>query len=503
MDKFLRFITNRITIVGILILLQLFVFGFLIISASQYAKPILYTLEILSFVVVFFVLVSNEQLIYKIAWIIPILIAPIFGGFFFILFKQHKLSNKTYKRFNDLNSKRQTALAPFMGEVPIDDPFIQKQIKHLNADHWPVFTHTKVTFIPSGEVKLIRLLETLERAQSFIFIEYFIINLGQVWDQVFEILQRKVKDGVKVIVMYDDFGSSPNLPNHFDKDLRKAGIEVVQFNPMKPRINLSMNYRDHRKMVIVDGKIGITGGMNLADEYMNLIKRFGHWQDASIMLEGRAVYALTQTFLQTYRYYAKHDHDIHYYQTYDMPSDGYIIPFSDSPLDKNHVTKHAYMQMIQYAKKRIIITTPYFIIDQELQTALILAATSGIRIDIIIPGIPDKKYVAIVSEHYYQLLLSVPNVYIHKYTKGFIHSKILYVDDEVSTVGTTNFDFRSLYLHFENTVWLYQSSALKDIYQYLDESMKSSELVSLSDLKKRNILFRLYQQALVGFSHLL
>lgn len=503
MDRFLRFITNRITIVGVLILVQLVVFGSLVLSASRYATSILYTLQVLSYVVVFFVLISNEQLVYKIAWIIPILIAPIFGGFFYVIFKQHNLSNRTYKRFMALDVMRKEKLAPYIKPIKIEDSAIKKQIRHLKADTWPAFQDTKITFIPSGEAKLVHLLKALKRAESFIFIEYFIINMGEVWDQVFAILEEKVKKGVKVIVMYDDFGSSPNLPRNFDRNLRKVGIEVVQFNPMKPRLNLSMNYRDHRKIVVVDGKIAITGGMNLADEYMNLIERFGHWQDASIMLEGQAVQSLTETFLQTYRYYTKNATVIDYDVTYKMPSDGYIIPFADSPLDQNNVTKHTYMQLIQYAKSRIIITTPYFIIDQELQTALILAATSGIRIDIIIPGIPDKKYVAVVSEHYYQILLALPNVFIHKYTKGFIHSKILYVDDEVATVGTTNFDFRSLYLHFENTVWLYQSSAIKDIKIYLDESMASSTLVSLADLKKRNIFFRLYQQILVGFSHLL
>jgi cardiolipin synthase len=185
------------------------------------------------------------------------------------------------------------------------------------------------------------------------------------------------------------------------------------------------------------------------------------------------------------------------------PTDGLIIPFSDSPLDRNLITKHTYMLMIQSAKKRIIITTPYFVIDQELQTALYLQATSGIEIDLIVPGIPDKKYVAVVSEFYYKQLLQFPNVRIHKFKDGFIHSKILYIDDEHATVGTTNFDFRSLYLHFENTVWLYRTSSLKDIKRYLEDVMLNSNLLTLNELKKHNIFYRLYQQALVGFSHLL
>lgn len=503
MARLLRFITNRITIVGILILIQLFVFGFLVLSASRYAQPIFYSFTILSYIVVFFVLVSQDSLNYKLGWIVPILIAPIFGGLFYILFKHHKLSGRTSRQFAIHNEKRINRLAPYMNAEKVSDPQIQKQISHLNLDGWPAFKKTKVTFIPSGADKLIKLKEILNQAKSYIMIEYFIINMGEVWQQIYDILKQKVKAGVKVMLIYDDFGSSLKLPNDFDKKLTDAGIDVIQFNPMKPRINLSMNYRDHRKIVVVDGKYAITGGMNLADEYMNLKTRFGHWQDASIMLEGLAVKSLVETFIQTYTYYRGHVDLSLFENTHESDDDGVVIPFSDSPMDVNLLTKHAYMQLIHSAKKRIIITTPYFIIDQELQTELLIAAASGVQIDIIVPGIPDKKYVAIVSEHYYKILLASPNVYIHKYNKGFIHSKIMYIDDEISTVGTCNFDFRSLYLHFENTVWIYQSTALNDIKTYLYDSMKVSTLISLSDLRKRHIFYRFYQAILVTFSHLL
>ena len=503
MEKLIRFLTHRITIVGILILIQLFVFGYLVLSASRYAKPVLYTLEVLSYVVVFFVIISDESPNYKIGWIIPILVAPIFGGFFYILFKQHKLSRKVRSLFIKIDSVRKEILPNQSKLLSMSDPLINKQVVHLLNDHWPLYQNTKATFIASGDQKLIHLLDILRKAEHYIFMEYFIVNTGQVWNDIYEVLKEKTKLGVKVVLIYDDFGSSLNLPNRFDRDLRKHNIDVIKFNPMKPRLNLMMNYRDHRKIVVVDGKYGLTGGMNIADEYMNLKERFGHWQDAAILLEGEAVHTLTQIFLQTYRIYQKNV-DFSLYQTkHSVLDNGYVIAFADSPLDKNPITKHTYMQMIQFAKKQIIITTPYFIIDQELQTALKLAALSGVRVDIIVPGIPDKKYVAVVSEHYYQLLIGLPNVYIHKYKKGFIHSKILYVDDEVAVIGTTNFDFRSLYLHFENSVWLYKSDALIDMKQYLDESMKASVLLTQSDLNKRGVIYRLYQMVLVAFSHLL
>ena len=503
MTRFLRFITHRITIIGILILIQLFVFGWLVLSASNLSQWVLYTLEVLSFVVVFFVLVSDEPLIYKIAWIIPILIVPVFGGFFYLLFKNHNLTKRVANRMSTIDQNRINALKPYQLKTTIEDPHIQKIITHLEMDNWPVFQHTNSTFIPNGEVKFNYLIELFKSAKKSIYIEYFIINTGQAFDQIFPILKEKVNEGVDVRIIYDDFGSSMNLPNDFDRRLTKAGIQVYNFNPVRPRVNLSMNYRDHRKIVIVDNEKAITGGMNLADEYFNVIKRFGQWKDASILIEGEAVIALTRIFLMNWENKTKNYEDTAHLPVKQLDTDGLIIPFADSPLDRNLITKHTYMLMIQSAKKRIIITTPYFVIDQELQTALYLQATSGIEIDLIVPGIPDKKYVAVVSEYYYKQLLCFPNVRIHKFKDGFIHSKILYIDDTHATVGTTNFDFRSLYLHFENTVWLYQTSSLVDIKAYLDEAMLASNLLSLSELRKHNVFYRLYQSALVGFSHLL
>ncbi len=503
MTRFLRFITHRITIIGILILIQLFVFGWLVLSASKYSQWVLYTLEVLSFVVVFFVLVSEEPLIYKIAWIIPILIVPVFGGFFYILFKNHNLTKRTTNAMSIIDAHRIESLKPYHQNQIVDDIHIQKIIRHLQADHWPVFKNTASTFIPTGEAKFNYLIELFKSAKQSIYIEYFIINTGQAFDQIFPILKEKAASGVDVRIIYDDFGSSMNLPSDFDKRLTQAGIQVYNFNPVRPRVNLSMNYRDHRKIVIVDHQKAITGGMNLADEYFNVIKRFGQWKDASILIEGEAVIALTRIFLMNWENKTKVYEPMADLKPTATITDGLIIPFSDSPLDRNLITKHTYMLMIQSAKKRIIITTPYFVIDQELQTALYLQATSGIDIDLIVPGIPDKKYVAVVSEFYYKQLLQFPNVRIHKFNQGFIHSKILYIDDTHATVGTTNFDFRSLYLHFENTVWLYQTQSIKEIKSYLDEAMLASTLLSLSELRKHNIFYRLYQQALVGFSHLL
>ncbi|MCU0105426.1 cardiolipin synthase [Acholeplasma vituli] len=502
MTRLLRFITHRITIIGILILVQLFIFGWLVLSASKLSQWVLYSLEFLSYFVVFYVLISDEPLIYKIAWIIPILIAPIFGGFFYLFFKNHNLTKKVTAQMSKIQSYRIMNLKNEGIQIEFEDPQIKKIVHHLQMDVWPIYENTKTTFIPTGEAKFNYLLELFKAAKTCIYIEYFIINTGKAFDQIFPILKEKAAAGLDVRIIYDDFGSSMNLPNDFDKRLRKAGIQVYNFNPVRPRLNLSMNYRDHRKIVIVDHQKAITGGMNLADEYFNVIERFGHWKDASILIEGDAVKSLSRIFLTNWEHKTKQFEKVDDHHFIKMPSDGYVIPFSDSPLDRNLITKHTYMLMIQSAKKHIWITTPYFIIDQELQTALYLQATSGVEIDLFIPGIPDKKYIATVSEYYYKQLLQLPNVRIHKYNNGFIHSKIVYIDDVQATVGTTNFDFRSLYLHFENTVWLYKTSSLVDIKSYLDETLENSTLLTLESLKKRNLFYKLYQGILVGFSYL-
>lgn len=503
MTKLLRFITHRITIIGILILVQLFVFGWLVLSASNLSQWVLYTLEVLSYMVVLYVLISDEPLVYKIAWIIPILIAPVFGGFFYLFFKNHSLTKRTTLAMTHINNHRIEALKPYGEPVEISDPHIYKIVTHLKSDFWPIYGHTKTTFIPTGEAKFQYLLDLFNAATKSIYIEYFIINTGKAFDQIYPILAEKAASGVDVRIIYDDFGSSMNLPNDFDRKLKKAGIQVYNFNPVRPRLNLSMNYRDHRKIVIVDHQKAITGGMNLADEYFNVIERFGHWKDASILIEGDAVATLSQIFLSNWENKTKQFEVTQSPVLSTQQTDGYVIPFADSPLDRNLITKHTYMLMIQSAKKHILITTPYFIIDQELQTALYLQATSGVQIDLIVPGIPDKKYVAAVSEFYYKQLLYWPNVRIHKYSNGFIHSKILYIDDVHATVGTTNFDFRSLYLHFENTVWLYQTQSLASIKQYLDDTIRDSSLLTLQELRKRHVFYRIYQAVLVGFSHLL
>ena len=307
---------------------------------------------------------------------------------------------------------------------------------------YPVYKNTAVRYFPLGEDNFAKLVEELNNANHFIFMEYFIIKQGEMWDTILEIMERKAKEGVDVRLIYDDFGCSMWIPSRFIKDMKEKGIKVAAFNPIGPVFNLRQNNRDHRKITVIDGYVGFTGGINLADEYINKKSRFGHWK----------------------------------YQDMAFFSDGYIQPYGDTPVDNEIVGENIYLNMINKAKHYVYITTPYLIIDNEMVTALTLAAKSGIDVRIITPGIPDKKLVYLVTQSYYYQLIEA-GVRIFQYTPGFIHAKTVVVDDKVATVGTINFDYRSLYLHFECGVWMFNCSSIYEIKEdYMDTLAKCDEV---------------------------
>ena len=308
------------------------------------------------------------------------------------------------------------------------------------------------------------------------------------WDTILEIMERKAKEGVDVRLIYDDFGCSMWIPFRFIKDMREKGIKVAAFNPIGSFFNLRQNNRDHRKITVIDGYVGFTGGINLADEYINKKSRFGHWKDTGIMLKGEAVWNLTLMFLQTWLMLTGEKDDYSSYspekhQEIAFFSDGYIQPYGDTPVDNEIVGENIYLNMINKAKHYVYITTPYLIIDNEMVTALTLAAKSGIDVRIITPGIPDKKLVYLVTQSYYYQLIEA-GVKIYQYTPGFIHAKTVVVDDKVATVGTINFDYRSLYLHFECGVWMFNSSVIYEIKEDYMLTLAKCDEVTLEEIRK-------------------
>jgi len=487
-------ILSRTSFILLLLLAQIILFLYLIDFVSQY-RYISTGFYIISVLIVTYLITREENPIYKLSWIIPILIFPLFGGIFYLLYRQRNVSSKVQARHDFINQSR-------IGYIDSkNNTNKSKESTYLNRQSWPTYQHTKTDFLDSGEALFEALLRDLKEAKRYIFMEFFIINKGTMWTEILDILKTKVNEGLDVKVLYDDFGSS-GLPFHYKKKLRSYGIDAYSFNPMRIHLNFAMNYRDHRKIVVIDGNVGYTGGINIGDEYINKIQPLGHWQDAGIRLEGRAVWSLLLGFLENWRFTSKKEIDYSLYKgtNAQMETDGYVTPFSDTPLDHELSTKNIFLSLINSAKSSIYITSPYLIIDNELTTALKFAAKSGIDIKIIIPYIADKKIIFMVTESYVPELME-SGVEVYRYLPGFIHSKMMIVDNQRAMIGTANLDFRSLYLHFENMVYLDHCSSIHQMTDFFNKTVQKSMLIKQTD--KRGVIYRLFQIIFRGFSSLM
>ena len=465
MNKLLKFLTGRIFIISVLIVLQVCILLVGIIFLSSYYVWFYLAMFVLSIIITCVIINRNCNPSFKIAWIIPILIFPICGGLFYLIFGRTHLGKFSLEKLNaSIDSVKH--LTPvdesIMERLAAESPYKLRQARYICQNAYSsVYAGTKTEFFSPGSKFYPRLLSELDKAEEFIFLEYFIIKPGDMWSAVLTKLIAKVKQGVEVRLIYDDIGTINTLPPDYANTLNKLGIKTVVFNPYKPTMNKVMNYRDHRKFAIIDGKVAFTGGVNIADEYINRIERFGFWEDCCIMLDGDAVNKVTAMYIQMWNFATGTTDDCKKYLTdYKAEEDGFVIPFSDEPLDQNLVCENAYINIISSAKKYVYICTPYLILDDVMTAALIRAAQSGIDVQIITPHIPDKKLVFMMTRSNYKDLL-LGGVKIYEFSPGFIHSKVIVSDDEVAIVGTSNFDYRSFYLHFENGVWMYKSSAVK------------------------------------------
>lgn len=485
MKMILKALTSRMVIVAVLILIQLLFLINIIVYLSAASVVVYAVLEVLSVVTVIWLVSKEENPTYKMAWVILILVLPLLGGVFYLIFGNKRMSKKIVREIETYFEKIHPYLSNHSGvshELRERDAFLARQADHIsNVSGFPVFKNTSGEYCPLGEVKFQRLLEELEKAKRFIFLEYFILEEGEMWNPVFELLQRKVREGVEVRVMYDDLGSIQTLPNHYDRVIEAAGIKVCVFNPFRPHVNSMLNYRDHRKICVIDGNAGITGGINLADEYINAYPKHGHWKDTAVIIKGDAVWNLTLMFLQLWCFSTGEDMAFDQYRpTQPQESDGFVQPFGDSPLDNMNVAEYAYMQIINGATDYVYITTPYLILDNEMVTALSIAAQSGVDVCIITPHVPDKWFVHPVTRSFYPQLIRA-GVKIYEYTPGFVHAKMFVADDKVAIVGTTNMDYRSFYLHFECGAAFYYSSVVDAVKQDILATLEKCQLISLDE----------------------
>ncbi len=466
-------------------------------------------LVLLSVVIVIYLINRNDNPSYKLSWAIFILSVPLIGGLTYLLFGGKKVPRALRTGVNTLGINGKPILIQneqVLIEAVSGDPTYERQVNYiLKNAYMPVYANTEMEYYKIGEEMYDAILRELEKAEKFIFMEYFIINKGIMWSTIQEVLVRKVKQGVDVRLLYDDAGSM-RLPHGFKQELRKLGIRCYVFNPFSPVLAIQMNNRDHRKICVIDGKVGFVSGINLADEYINLKVRFGHWKDSAIMLRGEAVFSLSVMFLQFFNYVAKTKDDYFAYkgdfgnETISVP--GFVQPFGDSPTDDELVSETTHLNMINSARRYIYIMTPYLVVGHEMTQALITAAKCGIDVRIMVPHIPDKWYVFAVTRSSYEELTK-HGVKIYEYKPGFLHSKVMIIDDKAAIIGTSNLDYRSYYLHFECGVLIIDHPVLGSIKKdFLDTVEKCIE-VTYEDARNVNVFVRLGRALLKIFSALL
>jgi len=489
-----KFVFRRRILVIISLIAQILLFFFLIAGTGIYLKYSYWILSVLSIIVCINIINKHEKAGFKLTWIFIILMFPLFGGILYIVLNFWSNPKKLRRALfgNIANSREAFYLHGNRLEDLVNNyPDFMSQAHYLQEyAGFPVYGNTKQEYFPSGETFFKRVLEDLEKAQKYIFMEFFILKEGQMFNSILDILERKAADGIDVRIMYDDMGCFFTLPQDFPKTLKQKGIKCFVFNKFRPIVSSLQNNRDHRKIISIDGKIAFTGGLNLADEYINAVERFGHWKDAAIKIEGDAAWSLTLIFLQMWNLSLKKKDD---YASFfpgrndeeniggeEYKSWGYVQPYADSPIDRENVGEHVYIQIINHAKKYVYINTPYLIVDDNLLSALILAAKSGIDVRIITPHRWDKWIVAITSRSYYRRLIKA-GVKVYEYTSGFNHGKTFVSDDKIATVGTTNLDFRSLYLHFECGVLIYASEAVAAVKEDFLRTLPASQEITLKE----------------------
>ena len=435
------------------------------------------------------IIASDDNPDYKVPWLLFVLILPIAGFMLYFLFYSRKLQKKFIRRLDELKRYRyERNQEKILGELECESAHASAQAKMLcSISSASVFKNTKQTYYPLGEDMWQAMLPDLEKAERFIFMEYFIIEEGTFWNSILDILKRKADEGVTVRVLYDDIGCMSTLPGDYHKQLAKFGIEAAPFSRLRGQADGEFNNRSHRKICIIDGKVGYTGGVNIADEYINEIERFGHWKDTAVRLEGEAVWELTRMFLADYGINTKKlpETKCELYPTQDeIRADGYVIPFGDGPhpLYERRVGKSVIQNMLASATKYMYMTTPYLIIDNELCQSIENAALRGVDVRIIVPHIPDKKLVFGMTRSFYHRLMK-SGVKIYEYKSGFIHAKSYIADDEYAMIGTINLDYRSLVHHFENGVWMYKCASIKNIKADIDDTIAKSIEITPSMLK--------------------
>jgi len=491
---------------ALFLLLQI---GFLLAGFSWLREYMIYLFggsTVLSVIVLIYIISDEENSSIKLSWVVPILVIPVFGTLFYLFLKLQPGAWFINRRIQEVG----VDLAPYLEQKPE----VLEDYDNLSASggnlarymnrygKYPVYKNTAASYFPLGDDFYPELLNQLRQAKHFIFMEYFIVEYGVMWESILRVLEEKAKEGVEVRFMYDGMCSLVLMPYSYPRVLEGKGIRCKMFSPMKPALSSYQNNRDHRKICVIDGHTAFTGGVNLADEYINQKARFGHWKDTAVMLKGEAVVSFTMMFLQLWGVTEKEKED---YSRFlypaqavipaGMDASGFVMPYADSPLDGENVGEQVYLDILGHARRYVHIMTPYLILDDITLAALKYAAKRGVETIIIMPHIPDKLYAYLLARSYYEELLKA-GVRIFEYTPGFVHAKMFVSDDEKAVVGTINLDFRSLYLHFECAAYFYRNPVVREVERDMQETLLKCQEITLASCRSYPFIKRFAGKAL-------
>ncbi|MBQ3000720.1 MAG: PLDc N-terminal domain-containing protein [Oscillospiraceae bacterium] len=478
---------SRTTLVVLLLLLQIGMLLSTLLWLEDFLLHILGAQFVIIFCMVLHLLNSGLEPAAKITWLLLIMATPLFGSLLYLYSLRdigHRALRKYVKEKMAATAGILTASEDTLSGLDKIRPGAAAMTRYVYKNGgYPVFQNTNVTYFPSGEEKLQQLLSELEKAEKFIFLEYFIIEEGTMWGQILDVLIRKAAEGIDVRILYDGTCEFMLLPKGYAKKLASLGIQCKVFSPFIPFLSTHYNYRDHRKIAVIDGHTAFTGGINLADEYINARPKFGHWKDTAVMLKGDAAKGFSLMFLQNWTLSEKNADFSPYLPPANTPAEGFVMPFGDHPMDSQQVGKLVYMDMLSRAQKTVCIMTPYLILDSETENALKYAAERGVCVKLILPGIPDKKLPYALAKTHYAPLLEA-GVEIYEYTPGFVHAKVFLCDEIEAVVGTINLDYRSLYHHFECATYLCGGTAPAQIADDFFATLMKCRQIDREALKK-------------------
>ena len=493
----LRALFSRAGLITLLMLLQVALlvvgYGYL----QDYLPHYYLVATVFTGVMGLFLINSHHESNAKITWLLVILLLPVFGGLLYLYTRSdlgHRiLRDRTAALTRETRDSLPQSVETLL-RVEDEAPEMLGLTRYLaRAGCFPVYDGTEAAYFPSGEALFPAMLEELEKAEHFIFLEFFVVAEGEMWGRILELLARKAAAGVDVRVLYDGTNEFFTLPRDYPKRLAALGISCRVFAPVMPFVSTHYNYRDHRKILVIDGKTAVTGGVNLADEYINKASRFGHWKDSAVLLRGEAARSFTLMFLQMW---GMEDGKLEEkdFLTASVKrqsrAKGFVLPYADCPLDRERVGEWVYLDILNRAKRYVHIMTPYLILDEEMETALRFAAERGVEVCLILPGIPDKPLPYALAKTYYPALLC-SGVKIYEYSPGFVHAKVFVCDDREATVGTVNLDYRSLYHHFECGTYLQDTACVSEIEADFQATRRQCRTVTADTVKQEKLRVKL------------